>query len=122
MNVKEMKLSEVTHSLASLDQARDKLFAEANKKDEAIAELQKELEERRMGLTTEQLRVAQLGAELEQVRERVRERDKEMSRREARHAETNGQLQESQEQALSLATQVRLLRDDLETMTQVRVT
>ena len=119
VNTKEAKVVELSHSLATLDQARDRLVTEANRKDETIAILRREVEEKKVQLDKEQLGVAQLEAEMSQLNESKREREKEMIKQEARLAETRRQQQDSTEQALSLSTQMRVLRDDLAAMTHV---
>lgn len=122
MNVKDAKVTELSCSLATLDQARDKLVAEANRKDETIVALRRKVEETNVALAKEKLGMATLETELRQTGERSRETERATSKQEASLAETRRQLQQSREQAASFSTQMRILRDDLATMTQVSIT
>ena len=118
--MKDAKIAEMSQSLASLDLYRDKLVSEANSKDELLANMRRNVEEKKAGLDRQKLRAAQLEKEVGLMKEMVREKDSEIAKHEARLTDTRRQLQDSREQALSLSTQIRELRDDLETMTQVR--
>ena len=121
MKVKDSKLTELSHSLGMLDQARDKLVAEANSKDELVAELRRNMEDRKTELDRDKSRASQLEKEVSRTKEAVREKDRDIGKLEARLADTRRQLQDSRDQALTLSTQIRELRDDLEAMTQVSI-
>lgn len=110
---------ELRHALTMLDQDHDHLVAQADVKDESIADLTQQLQAKGECLAETEAKVVQLQMELQKAREIEGNRIKEVTKVQGECFATKTELQAEKEQLNMLTQQIRELRDDLNTMTQV---
>ena len=122
LSEKEEKVGELRHALAMLDQDHDHLVCQADKKDESIAGLTAQLEQRKASLETMEARLTQLHADLKAAESEQQSKQLEASTVQQELDNMRGQLEGSREQVVMLTTQISQLRNDLITMTKVRKT
>lgn len=117
---KEERIVELRHALTMLDQDHDQLVREANKKDETIANLSTQLDQKGTRLGEKEDRLVQLCGELERVEGSCKEREGQMSQAHGELDSTRSELLTTRQQLNALTQQIGELRSDLSTMTQVR--
>ena len=110
---------ELQNALALVDKERDQLVEEANRRDEGIAMLKKELHLKEMGLMESQQAMGQLESQLGQAEGTYRNKDQAMNEVTQELNRTRLELVNAKELADSLNAQVAKLRADLHTMAQV---
>lgn len=120
LSEKEEKIVELRHALTALDQDHDLLLGEANQKDEAIATLHTRLERKGAELSELESRVLQLRTDLGHVEDSRKERELEASHTHSELDSTRSELLATRQQVDALTQQISELRNDLNTMTQVR--
>ena len=116
---REEKIVELRHALAMLDQDHDQLVSEANKKDETIACLTGQLEQKGACLEQREGQLVQLRAELGLTEDSRKEREAEVDQVQHKLENTRTQLLSSRQQVDTLTRQLSQLTTDLNTMTQV---
>ena len=116
---KDVKISELRQALTLLDQDHDRLVGQTDKKDEAIASLTAELEQKQASVKGMEGKVAELRAELSQLEAGQRARALEVSTVSTELDAVREELQSARDSAMALTTQISQLRNDLATMTKV---
>lgn len=119
VNAKEEKVLELRHALTMLDQDHDQLVSETDRKDETIASLTLQLEQKEASLAGVEGRVVQLQTDLGRAEGCHRDKEMQASAVQGELDTTNRELRATREQIDALTQQVNELKDDLSTMTQV---
>lgn len=117
--MKEERIAELRHALTMLDQDHDQLVSEADQKDETIARLKTELEQKVQLLEGAEGKLVQLHVELGKVETIRRDKDVEVCEVQGELKVSRTQLLATRQQVESFTLQISELKGDLNTMTHV---